>query len=140
NTGPDCSDHACDGLSSIRVYGGGLLDTCILGADAFSHALYYIPCSAQRLGANAFTSLKDLVGVFQGCDYIDVFFDDWSLVAAHAASIDFGDTAVMEKLLAAGADLKTKNKQGLTALDLARNYNHANMVSLLTGKIARWTD
>jgi ankyrin repeat protein len=34
----------------------------------------------------------------------------------HAASIDFGDTSVVEKLVALGADAKAKNKEGLTAL------------------------
>ncbi len=47
-----------------------------------------------------------------------------------------GPNAVLEKLIAAGADLKAKNKQGQTALDLARNYNHAKAASLLTTKIA----
>src|SRR5262245_10708564 len=55
----------------------------------------------------------------------------------YAASIDFGDTALMEKLIAAGADLKARNKQELTALDLARNYNHAKMVKLLVGRVTR---
>jgi ankyrin repeat protein len=55
----------------------------------------------------------------------------------YAASIDFGDTAMMEKLIAAGADLMAKNKQGLTALDLARNYNHARMAAPLAGKAPR---
>lgn len=54
----------------------------------------------------------------------------------YAASIDFGDTAVMEKLIAAGADLNAKNKQGLTALDLARNYNYSTMINLLAAKAA----
>ncbi len=54
----------------------------------------------------------------------------------YAASIDFGDTAVIEKLIAGGADLKAKNKQGLTALDLARNYNHLTMTNLLAAKTA----
>jgi ankyrin repeat protein len=56
----------------------------------------------------------------------------------YAASVDFGDTAVLEKLLAAGADLKAKNKQGQTALDLARSYNHAKATNLLTTKIASY--
>ena len=55
----------------------------------------------------------------------------------YAASIDFGDTAMMEKLIAAGADLNAKNKQGLTALDLTKNYNHARMAPLLAGKAPR---
>jgi ankyrin repeat protein len=54
----------------------------------------------------------------------------------YAASINFGDTAMMEKLIAAGGDLKAKDKQGLTALDLAKNYNHTRMASLLAGKVA----
>jgi ankyrin repeat protein len=54
----------------------------------------------------------------------------------YAASIDFGDTAMLEKLIAFGADLKAKNKQGQTALDLAEKYNYSTMTSLLAGKTA----
>jgi ankyrin repeat protein len=55
----------------------------------------------------------------------------------YAASVDFGDTAVIEKLIAAGADLKAKNKQGQTALDLANNYRYQAFANLLSGKTAR---
>jgi ankyrin repeat protein len=41
-----------------------------------------------------------------------------------AASIDFGDTAMIELLLAAGADPAAKNPAGKTALDLAIEYEH----------------
>ncbi len=54
----------------------------------------------------------------------------------YAASIDYGDTAVLEKLIAGGADLKAKNKQGQTALDLAKNYRHTRMASLLSERTA----
>lgn len=54
----------------------------------------------------------------------------------YAASIDFGDTAVLEKLLAAGADVKFKNKQGQTAFDLAKGYNYAKAAGLLSARIA----
>jgi ankyrin repeat protein len=54
----------------------------------------------------------------------------------YAASINFGDTEVLEKLIVAGADLKAKNKQGLTAVDLAKTYHHTTMASLLTSKAA----
>ncbi|HJQ25210.1 MAG TPA: ankyrin repeat domain-containing protein [Blastocatellia bacterium] len=54
----------------------------------------------------------------------------------YAASIDFGDTEVLETLIAAGADLKVKNKQGQTAADLARGYNYAAMASRLSSKAA----
>ncbi len=54
----------------------------------------------------------------------------------YAASIDFGDTAVLEKLIAAGADVSAKNKEGLTALDLARTYRHQALASVLAAKMA----
>src|SRR5262249_25432177 len=49
----------------------------------------------------------------------------------YAASIDFGDTTVLERLIAAGADLEVRNKQGLTALDLANDYHHRALAKLL---------
>jgi ankyrin repeat protein len=54
----------------------------------------------------------------------------------YAASIDFGDTAMLETLLAAGGDVNAKNKQGQTALDLARAFNHTKAASLLGNKMA----
>jgi ankyrin repeat protein len=54
----------------------------------------------------------------------------------YAASIDYGDTVVIEKLIAAGADLKTKTAEGLTAFDLAKNYRHESIADLLARKIA----
>ncbi|MFL6214410.1 MAG: ankyrin repeat domain-containing protein [Blastocatellia bacterium] len=54
----------------------------------------------------------------------------------YAASINFGDTEVLDRLIAAGADLKATNKQGQTAADLARAYNHTAMTSRLAGKTA----
>ena len=52
----------------------------------------------------------------------------------YGASVDFGDTAVMEKLIAAGGDVSAKNKEGLRALDLAKNYRHQALTNLLAGK------
>ena len=52
----------------------------------------------------------------------------------YAASIDYGDTEVMEKLIAAGADVKIKNQAGLTALELARKYQHRAIEGLLAEK------
>jgi ankyrin repeat protein len=54
----------------------------------------------------------------------------------YAASINFGDTEVLDTLIAGGADLKATNKQGQTAADLARAYNHPVMVSRLVSKSA----
>ena len=52
----------------------------------------------------------------------------------YGASVDFGDTAVMEKLIAAGGDVSAKSKEGLRALDLAKNYRHQALTNLLAGK------
>jgi ankyrin repeat protein len=54
----------------------------------------------------------------------------------YAASINFGDTVVLERLIAAGADLNARTKAGLTALDLAKSYHHENMAALLSQKTA----
>src|SRR5439155_24328319 len=51
----------------------------------------------------------------------------------YAASVDFGDTAAVDALLAAGADVVAKNKGGQTALELARKYGHAAIAERLAG-------
>ena len=48
-----------------------------------------------------------------------------------AASIDFGDTKMMELLLKAGARVEIRNPDGKTALDLAREYQHVRFVRTL---------
>jgi ankyrin repeat protein len=52
----------------------------------------------------------------------------------YAASIDYGDTEVLEKLLAAGASVKATTNAGKTALDLARGYKHAAIAERLAKK------
>src|SRR5258708_15621705 len=42
---------------------------------------------ARETTGNAFAFLKDIDGVVQGYDYIDVNFDGWALTAAHLAGI-----------------------------------------------------
>jgi ankyrin repeat protein len=54
----------------------------------------------------------------------------------YAANADFGDTAVLEHLLAAGADRNAKDEEDRTALDLARLHRHAAAVKLLAGNAA----
>jgi len=49
----------------------------------------------------------------------------------YAASIDFGDPAMIELLLKSGARADARNKEGLTALDLARKYNNADLLASL---------
>jgi ankyrin repeat protein len=48
-----------------------------------------------------------------------------------AASIDFGDTGMIELLLAARANIHAKNPAGKTALDLALEYQHTRFIALL---------
>lgn len=43
--------------------------------------------AAKNTTAATFDFLKDLDGAIQGYDYIDVFFDGWSLVAANVAGV-----------------------------------------------------
>lgn len=49
-----------------------------------------------------------------------------------AASIDFGDSAMMALLLQQGARADIKGPSGKTALDLAREYQHQRFIPLLT--------
>ena len=48
-----------------------------------------------------------------------------------AASMDFGDPSMIELLLKSGAKADARNKDGLTALDLARKYGHAEVIPAL---------
>jgi len=51
----------------------------------------------------------------------------------YAASVDFGGPAMVDLLLQSGARAAARNKEGLTALDLARKYQHTHLVSSLEG-------
>lgn len=54
----------------------------------------------------------------------------------YAASIDFGDAAMIDLLLKSGARASTRSKEGLTALDLARKYQHTHLIPSLEGPVA----
>ena len=49
-----------------------------------------------------------------------------------ATSIDFGDTEILDLLLASGARTGARNRTGETALDLAPKYGHTRFVAKLT--------
>jgi ankyrin repeat protein len=49
-----------------------------------------------------------------------------------AAAMDFGDPAMIELLLKSGAKADARNKDGLTALELARQYGHIEVIPALT--------
>ena len=44
-----------------------------------------------------------------------------------------GNSGVVEALLAAGADLNAKNRDGKTALEIARKQGNADVTALLSG-------
>jgi hypothetical protein len=50
----------------------------------------------------------------------------------YAATIDFGDTAALDALLAAGADRTIRNGAGRTALQQARQLGHARLARALS--------
>jgi ankyrin repeat protein len=52
----------------------------------------------------------------------------------YAASIDFGDGDMIELLLKSGARADARTREGLTALDLARQYQHAHLLGALQGR------
>jgi ankyrin repeat protein len=49
----------------------------------------------------------------------------------YAASIDFGDAAMIDLLLKSGANQAARTPEGLTALDLAHKYNHTHLLPSL---------
>ena len=55
----------------------------------------------------------------------------------YAASIDFGDSVMIDLLLKSGAQAGARTKEGLTALELARKYNHTHLVARLVARPER---
>ena len=55
----------------------------------------------------------------------------------YAASIDFGDDALIDLVLKSGARTSARTKEGLTALELARKYNHTHLASLAESRASR---
>jgi ankyrin repeat protein len=51
----------------------------------------------------------------------------------YAASIDFGDSKMIELLLKSGARPDAVTREGLTALGLARKYQHTHLIASLEG-------
>jgi hypothetical protein len=54
----------------------------------------------------------------------------------YAASIDFGDSAMIDLLVKSGAQTSARTKEGKTALDLARMYKHTHLLASLEGERA----
>jgi len=54
----------------------------------------------------------------------------------YAASIDYGDSAMIDLLLKSGARASARTRDGKTALDLARQYQHTHLIASLEGERA----
>jgi len=54
----------------------------------------------------------------------------------YAASIDYGDSRMIDLLLKSGARPNASTKEGLTALALARKYNHRSLIPALENPVA----
>jgi hypothetical protein len=52
-------------------------------------------------------------------------------VQYYAASIDYGDSAMVDLLVKSGAKRDAKSKDGLTASELAKKYEHVHMLKTL---------
>jgi ankyrin repeat protein len=63
---------------------------------------------------------------------VDLVDEHGMTALMHAASVDFGDTAMVELLLGSGSSQGLKTKEGLMAVDLARKYGHTAMVRALS--------
>jgi len=55
----------------------------------------------------------------------------------YAAVADFGDSTVVDLLLTSGARTDVRAKDGLTAADYARKYNHPQVIARLEKTPAR---
>jgi ankyrin repeat protein len=49
----------------------------------------------------------------------------------HAASVDYGDSAMVDLLLKSGAQPDSVTRDGQTALDLARKFRHTHLIASL---------
>ena len=54
----------------------------------------------------------------------------------YAASIDFGDSAMVDLLLQSGANRNARTPEGLTALELAQKYKHTHLLASLERPLA----
>ena len=85
------------------------------------------------LDAAVFNNDVEMVRTLIGLGAKVNLVDETSFTALmHASSVDFGDTAMVELLVASGADRSAKSKDGLTALDMARKFGHDDSVRILS--------
>ncbi|KAI5124709.1 hypothetical protein M0805_004315 [Coniferiporia weirii] len=78
-------------------------------------------------------NIQELHAYFEANPNVDVNgYDEYGFTALHLAC-DRGNVAIVEILLRKGADVRAKDEDGLSAVDLAREANHEDIVALLEG-------
>jgi ankyrin repeat protein len=86
-----------------------------------------------RPGTRGIQQYPDLARLFfsRGAD---VNFEDNTVThrCYSPLQLDYGDSPMLNLLLASGARIDARNKQGETALDLARKYGHKRFIESLT--------
>lgn len=98
------------------------------GIDVNSFNDAGIPALTSAVMSNRVEVAKALIAL--GADVNRT--DELSLTPLmHAAKVDFGDTAMVQLLLASGATTTLTSKDHQTALDLARQYGHDAIARLL---------
>ena len=105
--------------------------------DAGAHVDEADPDGITILGWAAISNRVDMARLLieRGADVNHV--DKKSMTPLlYAASVDFGDSAMIDLLLKSGARPGARTKEGLTALELARRYNHTHLVASLAGSRA----
>ncbi|SRR5450830_289160 len=70
--------------------------------------------------------------------YIDAESPEDKMTPVMLAAVR-GRTAAVQILMQEGADISLKNADGMTALDLARHFQQAEVVDVLTNKITPWS-
>jgi len=96
-------------VNALDEYGLSMLDNAVLGNDVgMARTLIALGAKVDQTDEMSLTALM------------------------HASSVDFGDTAMVELLVASGADRSAKSKDGLTALDLARKFGHEGGARILS--------
>ena len=112
---------ACDDTRTVAALLDAGMTVDLAGPDGMT--LLSMAVLANRLGTAQLL-------LSRGADVNHV--DSYGLTPLQvAASIDFGDSRMIELLKKAGANTGTRNKEGLTALELARKYKHVNLIASL---------
>jgi ankyrin repeat protein len=79
--------------------------------------------------ANDLPMARALISLGARVDLVD---DHGMTALMHAASVDFGDTGMVETLIRAGGNAVLKSKDGLTAAEIAHKYGHDAMARVLS--------